>query len=68
MVSSSLCDFGNERLLILAVASLRTVLHTRGCPDAMFLIQAPSTQITTQKARRGEEEMVENTHVDNCKR
>jgi hypothetical protein len=34
----------------------------------MFLIQAPSTQITTQKARRGTEEMIKNAHADNSKR
>lgn len=54
--------------LILVVASLRPVWHTRGCSDVMFFIQAPSTQITTQKARRGTEEMVKITHVDNSKR
>ena len=61
-------DFGSGGLLILVVASLRPVLHTRGCPDPMFLIQAPSTQITTQKARRGTEEMIKNAHADNSKR
>lgn len=54
--------------MILVVASLRPVPHTKGCPDPMFLMQAPSTQITTQKARRGTEEMVKNTHADNSKR
>lgn len=34
------------------VPSLRTFPHTRGSPDAVFLIQAPSMEARTEKASR----------------